>query len=889
MKAFAFASALLLLCSSSIPAKTPDLPVIEETAIELWHMSIGSVVIPAVISGKTIYIQPSDVLNFIHVRADFSEDHKKITGYYIDENRKYTIDFQKWRIKYEDWSYDLEKDEYLSISSGNYIRYDIFEKIFKLVCKFDYKNLNIQLISHESLPAELEAQFEKEKSRAGGHQEIKDPDRRFDLSRSLFSLGVLDWAASSSYSKLQKTGGYSFILGGQLLGGDFDASVAGSSYKNIDWPNTPWQYRYSVQNTSLLTQILIGRHASFSNIQLPDTMVGLQVTNAYSGYRTSFTSYTISDRTEPNWAVELFINGAIVGYTKADQTGYFKFVISLPYGSTDVKLRFHGPYGEVRYQTVELKIPYTFLPPGNIEYTLSGGTSFLHPKLKNSMGTLDLKLGVSTAITAGGGVRYKRDEFGKPQYTPYGSTSIKLTNSLLLGGEYYHGAGVRGNLDFTGPIGITAQVGYDHSFAFGKPLATAPPVTGLSGNTLTTLAPDQFTVLEQRKLQIGTPFPFLNGMIRFTALDVPMNKDSGNTTLTGQVAFNIFGLPIDVTANYDYFRERFHLLHGVGTGSAGFSLFPFSAFMLRTSASFDITRRQPLSATFDLTRNIGESLTLHATVLKSFHSKDVSVQASVQIPFSFTRVGVGGSGGTGQDPSVSASAQGAFGYAPTSSEFFSSDLSDVRRGGLEVVPFLDLNGNGKFDEGEPMVKHFALEQPPSRVSEESNGILRIIGLEPYRKYTVKGSTENLENISWVPKFQSFEFISPANGFARVEVPLTVAGQIEGYVYETTIKKDEPLGGIRLKLRRNDAGDTTDVKLTEDLVSYSTGEFFYLGLTPGKYRVYPDPAQLKLIGMQSNPPYVDFELHNKEEGDEVQNLNFTLKTVLESGPSAASRN
>ena len=78
---------------------------------------------------------------------------------------------------------------------------------------FEFGNLTVELISPESLPAELEAQFDKEKNGVGRHDMIFNPDRRFDLSRSLFSLGVVDWSASGSYSKLSKMGGYSLQLG----------------------------------------------------------------------------------------------------------------------------------------------------------------------------------------------------------------------------------------------------------------------------------------------------------------------------------------------------------------------------------------------------------------------------------------------------------------------------------------------------------------------------------------------------------------------------------------------------------------------------------------------------------------------------------------------------
>jgi hypothetical protein len=87
-------------------------------------------------------------------------------------------------------------------------------------------------------------------------------------------------------------------------------------------------------------------------------MIGFSITNAQQSYTSSFTTYTISDHTEPDWTVELYINDALINYTKADQTGYYKFSVPLSYGTTNMVLKFYGPYGEVRSNAI-IHIPST--------------------------------------------------------------------------------------------------------------------------------------------------------------------------------------------------------------------------------------------------------------------------------------------------------------------------------------------------------------------------------------------------------------------------------------------------------------------------------------------------------------------------------------------------
>jgi hypothetical protein len=81
----------------------------------------------------------------------------------------------------------------------------------------------------------------------------------------------------------------------------------------------------------------------------------------------------LTDFTEPGWTVELYINNVIVDYVTADASGFFSFDVPMVYGTSQVVLKFYGPYGEERIQEQYLNIPYNFLPKGELEYNITGG------------------------------------------------------------------------------------------------------------------------------------------------------------------------------------------------------------------------------------------------------------------------------------------------------------------------------------------------------------------------------------------------------------------------------------------------------------------------------------------------------------------------------------
>ena len=66
----------------------------------------------------------------------------------------------------------------------------------------------------------------------------------------------------------------------------------------------------------------------------------------------------MSDRTEPDWIVELYVNNVLVDYTTADASGFYTFQVPLVYGNTIVKLKFYRALGRRKNQRAEYKCAF---------------------------------------------------------------------------------------------------------------------------------------------------------------------------------------------------------------------------------------------------------------------------------------------------------------------------------------------------------------------------------------------------------------------------------------------------------------------------------------------------------------------------------------------------
>ncbi len=87
------------------------------------------------------------------------------------------------------------------------------------------------------------------------------------------------------------------------------------------------------------------------------------------------------------------------------------------------------------------------------------------------------------------------------------------------------------------------------------------------------------------------------------------------------------------------------------------------------------------------------------------------------------------------------------------------------------------------------------------------------------------------------------------------------------------EKPSPLGvrqgGIKVIILNISKESVTEI------TTFSNGQFYYLGLIPGLYRVYINPGQLKKYGYKSEPAGIEFDIEPVEGGTSVEDINFLL--------------
>jgi hypothetical protein len=209
---------------------------------------------------------------------------------------------------------------------------------------------------------------------------------------------------------------------------------------------------------------------------------------------------------------------------------------------------------------------------------------------------------------------------------------------------------------------------------------------------------------------------------------------------------------------------------------------------------------------------------------------------------------------------------------------------NVGKGGIVIVPFLDLNCNGRRDKGEPKAFGLNFTINDGRIErDDQDTTIRIFDLEPYVTYTIELDRNSFDNISWQIKKPTISVFIDPNQFKLIQVPIAVVGEGSGTVYlnENNSRKGE--GRIIVRFYRSDDSSLAASTLTE-----ADGFFSFLGLAPGLYVARIDTAQLHRLYMTSSPIALPVTILQNKDGSVVDGLDFVLQS-LKSDTSAITTN
>jgi hypothetical protein len=839
--------AIMLLAGGKNSLQAQPLPEYDEIAVSIEIPGLGAFEMDALIKDQNLYLPVVSLFNFLKIKCEPSPDMDIIKGFFSSPESSYLIDRPGRQITYLDKRFDLGQDDIIRTETNVYLLSDWFGKVFGLDCNFSFRSMSVVLTPGTDLPLIREMKQEEMRKNISRLKGEFKADTVIGRDYPAFKFGMADWGAYTSQEINGKSDArLNLDLGAMIAGGEATASLYYNSSAPFSEKQQRYLWRYVNNDFAPLRQIIAGKIHAGALSSLYNPVIGVQLTNTPTTYRRSFGTYLLSDHTEPGWMVELYVNNVLVDFVKADASGFFSFQVPLVYGNTVVRLKFFGPWGEERTREQNINIPYNFLPEKTLEYTASAG--IVEDSLASRFSRANISYGLSRNITIGGGAEYLSSITSQP-FMPFVNASLKITNNMLVYGEYAHGVRTKGTFSYRLPSNMQLEINYTWYDKEQKAIF--------------------YNYREERRATLTVPLRLgkFSTFNRFSVNQIvlPSSKyTTGEWLITGSV----FGINTNLTTYALFVDEIKPYIYS----NLALAFNAPLGFMVMPQVQYSFSNNEVFSVKTRIEKKVFKNGFLNMSFERNFRNDITLAEAGLRYDFSFAQAGASVRQ-YGNRTSLIQYARGSIINDRKTSYLKADNRTNVGRGGITVVPFLDLNSNGRKDAGEPRAKGLNLRTNGGRIEiSERDTTIRIIGLEPYTYCFIEVDPNNFESISWRLPKSSYNIAVDPNVLKTVEIPISITGEGTGYVTLGEGQSKRGLGGIIVRFL-----DEKSVAVAQTL-SEDDGYFSYFGFTPGNYIATIDTAQLRRLGMVSEPKLIDFTIKGGTEGDIAEKLDFLLTRI-----------
>jgi outer membrane protein OmpA-like peptidoglycan-associated protein len=838
-------SLLITLCFPSqrlAAQEAMDNPNLESFNVPIaFGGKLGSYSFPAYYEDPgALYLPIDDLLNLFKIVRTVTADGQIIKGYVETEDRPYEINLPQRFILFEGKRTVIKEKDALMDLGTLYLRTDLMKEAFGFNFDFNFRTLTAKFTTTFELPVIKFMNQERNRDKLSA---VKADEVDYDtiLPRDYHWLrgGMIDWSLASSQSN-KYPGETRMELGGgvELFGGETNVFLNWSDRYGMPREQQQYYWRWADNSARALRQVQLGRVNARSIASLLAPMDGFMVTNAPTTVRKALGTYQIADYTEPDWVIELYVNNVMVGYTRSDASGFYRFEVPIVYGSTTVTLRFYGPGGEVRSEEKRFNMPYNMLPTGEFEYKAVGGS--VMDTLNSLYGRVELNYGVSRWLTAGAGMEYLTSISTNPEI-PFVNLTFQPIPRLLITGEYAHKVRTRATLNMTLPANATLDM------------------------IMAVYSPGQqaiiYNYLQERSVSLSMPYRLMR-LSGYTKALFRQNLYEN---------FNYNSAEWMVSGNYGKLNANVsHFVNWTSTGhpniyanvAAGWRF--NRSISLRPSAQYNYTSGNWISLRGEVEARLFSNGYASLRYENNFLAKTNNINLSFRYDLPFMSTSLSGGWGNRQFQAAQ-SARGGFAFGSGNRYVHADKRGTVGRSGIAINPFVDMNFNGVQDKGEPSTERIRVRCSGGQVvTREKDSIIRIVGLEAFTEYTLTLDESTFDNLAWRLPFKTVKLTTDPNQFKTIMVAVKPMGEISGLV---TDELGNGIGRILVTFT-DEAGQQVAKTLTE-----SDGYYTYVGFRPGTYVVGVDTTQLRVLRMTAEPTQV--KVNENVQGDLVEADVLTL--------------
>ena len=848
----------LLLLSAMVWLTSPAVPQndhFEEIIVNFDVPKLVNTDISAQYDGQTVYLPLLEIFRLLEANARHDQSAKQIRGYIYSQKDAFDIDVEQGFVKSLGTEFLLPQEGYVYDGYELYIRIDLMERFFNLAMQFDFSKLLVRLPLNKDFPAyqKLKRKLAQEKLLTK-KEEIREV-YSLPFHREYLNGGVADWMISTNPLGNRRTHYFSLGLGGMLLGGDITLSGNGDTRNGFDSRQVRYKWHYYVDNNRYLTQAEVGE--VFTGGIFSRRLDGLLVTNRPQVRRKYFQTIQLSGNLDEGWEVELYVDQRLTDFCHTGQTGEYNFNVDIYYGASSITLKMYGPNGEFKTEELDVKVPYNLIPKGEVEYAAAIGQADGQME-RGVFSQARCFYGITTRLTAGINADFpvKVDHpvtIGEEKSRPLVAVELALQplTNMTVTGFYAPDYAMQGGFNIMHPsvVSVNGQATlyasnsilnpleqvHNISFAVSSPLRLWGRNFGLRCNLTHDRYPNSSHLAAHYGFSTTLSYLYVNYIGRYK-LSQYTEADRALKTITSQL---IIG-----SRKTWLVRPQFRIDYDHGRNVlVKYGIFLTKQIFKTGQVSFSYERNEiAKSNLYMVTLNIFSSFA-------DFNSRVVASSDQV---------------------AMTESQRGSIRFNQDAGDIYFNRRNGIGQCSAVLHPYVDDNFNNVYDNGEQQI-------PGLRAKIQGAGS-RPMGkdkayyyerLQPYDEYVVEIDEYSLDNPLLRPVHEGYRVHLNPNMVTVIDVPVVVVSEMSGMVQRQSELGRTGMGGIKIQVSDLTTGSKNEIS------TFNNGEFYYLGLIPGKYRARVLQKQLDVYGYISEPEMIDFEVKAVEGGSVIENINFLL--------------
>ena len=783
----------------------------------------------------------ADVIIALDVPVRLDKKLRRATGWVFEERRTVVIDRESNIVQIMNKTEKLGQTDIYDTPEGWCVASTKLSAWFGITFEVDQAGALLFIRSDFKLPVELALE---RRNRAAKIRSIAE----FDLKSLPQAEAPFRGIKTPSLDAVVRVGGLHqrSDRGGTQLNAGYELYVAGeagpvaynarlsSNRKGVPESLRLQAYRTDPQGRLFgplkATQVAIGDVSGVSTALVSQSGVGRGafISNRPVERRDAFDRTDFRGELPNGWDAELYRNGQLLGFAANRADGRYEFLdVPLLYGQNDFEVVLYGPQGQVRRERRVVPVGLDSIPPRKTYYwavideegrdliNLGPKTRFARSGLRGSFG-IERGLDVKTSIAASGHSLNledgRRRNFGEVSLRrAIGPTLIEVSGAASDSG----GAALRANLlgQFLGASVSAESINARGGYRSDRVLTTVTGIHSVSIDRAIGGGGSSVPVhLEGRYTQRSTGNDSFDAAARVSA-------SLGRIILTGQV-------------DWRDERQRF------GPDPAGVAEASLLAnarikgVRLRGEARYRLTA----GARFESATLVGE----WSAGGDDRYRNDWRAEIGYDQPLRRARAGLGyirrfekvaltASIEGATDGAVAAGLDLAFslGRDPSKNRLRVTSDRLATRGQAVARVFRDLNGDGRWQPGEPQEKDVQLSAgrvPVSRLT-GADGVVLIDALEPFQPVLIGVDASSLPD-PYVQPASAGVVVTPRPGVSiTIDLPLSSAGEVDG-----TLLRDggTSLEGVDLELI------DVEGRVARKTRSDFDGFFLFEGVSYGRY-------------------------------------------------------